>query len=117
MELNQQKSLLLARHIREFVDLVQSGENHPFAQMSNPEKLYRLALIVEEFRIATIADELLRVNTYTWDEKASRILIERFKTAFIHIREYVQNNYNDLFFFSARIYTLEHDCRLFPPTE
>ncbi|WP_404332684.1 hypothetical protein [Mesobacillus maritimus] len=117
MELNQQKALLLARNIKEFVDIVKNGKNHPFGQMSNPEKLYRLTLIVEEFRIGTIADELLRVNTYTWDEQASRILIERFKTAFIHISEYVQNNYNDLFFFSARIYTLEHDCRLFPPTE
>jgi hypothetical protein len=114
MKLEQQKAILLATNIKEFVDLVLNAKNHPFGTLSHPEKLLRLKLIVEEFRVETIAEELLRVNTYMWDEQASRLLIERFKTAFHHISEYIGNNYNDLFFFSARIYTLEHDCRLFP---
>jgi hypothetical protein len=113
MELEQQKAQLLATNIKGFVDLVQNGKNQPFGQISNSEKLFRLKLIIEEFRIETIADELLRVNTHTWDEQASGILVDRFITAFHHIREYVENNYHDLFFVSARIYTLEHDCRLF----
>jgi hypothetical protein len=113
MELEQQKARLLATNIKEFVDLVQNGNNQPFGQLANSEKLFRLKLIIEEFRIETIADELIRVNTHTWDEQASRILVDRFITAFHHIKEYVENNYNDLFFVSARIYTLDHDCRLF----
>jgi len=115
MELEQQKAQLLATNIKEFVDLVQDGNNQPFGQLANSEKLFRLKLIIEEFKIETIADELLRVNTYTWDKQASRILIDRFITAFRHISEYVENNYHELFFVSARIYTLKHDCRLFYP--
>jgi len=114
MEIKQQKAILLATNIKEFVDLVLNAKNHPFGPLSHPEKLLRLKLIVEEYRVETIAEELLRVNTYMWDEQASQLLIERFKYAFHHISEYIENNYNDLFFFSARIYTLEHDCRLFP---
>jgi hypothetical protein len=117
MELDQQKAIQLATNIKNFVHLVLTGKNHPFGKLSNSEKWYRLSLIVEEFKIETIADELLRVNTHTWDEHASRVLIERFITAFKHISEYVENNYNDLFFVSARIYTLEHDCRLFAPPQ
>ena len=112
MELERQKSILLATAIKEFVDLVISKENEPFSKNSNSDKLFRLKLIVEEYRLGTIAGELLRVNTHTWDEQATRILIDRFITAFKHIAEYVENNQNDLFMYSGRIYTLEHYCRL-----
>lgn len=112
MELERQKSILLATAIKEFIDLVNKDENSRNALISHSEKLLRLKLIVEEYRLGTIADELLRVNNHTWDEQASRILIDRFISTFKHIAEYVENNQTDLFMYSGRIYTLEHYCRL-----
>jgi len=112
MELERQKLILLAIAIKEFVELVISSDNRGFDENSNSEKLFRLKLIVEEYRLGTIAEELLRVNTHTWDERASNILIDRFITAFQPISEYVENNQKDLFMYSGRIYTLEHYCRL-----
>ncbi|MCM3584152.1 hypothetical protein M3182_00105 [Mesobacillus maritimus] len=115
MELERQKAILLANNIKEFVNLV--NKSHVYDQFMDPNKSYRLTLIVEEFRITTISDELLRINQHTYEERSSRILIDRFRTAFKQIAEYVGQNEDDLFLFTGRIDTLVHDLDLFPKNE
>jgi len=115
MELERQKAILLANNIKEFVDLVK--RSHAYNRFIDPNKSYRLTLIVEEFRLMTISDELLRINQHIYEERSSCILIERFRTAFKQIAEYVGQNEDDLFLFTGRIDTLVHDLDLFPKNE
>lgn len=106
MEFERQKVYLLAKSIQGFVNFVNSSYTNQCHHISNPEKLYRLKLIVEEYNFIGIGNELERVNNHVWDGRATGMLLERFKTALEIIAEYIENNKNDLFIFTARVYTL-----------
>ncbi|MFS0635301.1 hypothetical protein AB1K84_05310 [Mesobacillus foraminis] len=107
MEFERQKVNLLAKSIQGFVKFVNRSYTERFLSISNPEKLYRLKLIIEEYNFSGIGSELERVNRHVWDGRATGMLLERFKSALGIVAEYIENNENDLFIFTARIYTLK----------
>jgi len=113
MELERQKASLLATNLKSFVEFVDHIYYSPNKHLSHPDKLFRLKLIVDEYRLGTIADELMRVNKHAWDERSSPFLIDRFVTSWGNVTEYMENNLNDLYIFSGRVYTLTNYCRLF----
>ncbi|TCN27312.1 hypothetical protein [Mesobacillus foraminis] len=107
MEFERQKVNLLAKSIQGFVKFVNRSYKGQFHHISNPEKLYRLKLIVEEYNFSGIGSELARVNKHVWDGRATGMLLDRFKSALGTVAEYIENNENDLFIFTARVYTIK----------
>lgn len=100
-----QKALLLAENIKGFIRFVEKQKN---SFMVNPNKMYQVKLFIEEYKFQIIADELHRINQFDWDEKYTYYLVESFQKGISTIDEYVQNNYEDLFIFTARLYTLKN---------
>jgi hypothetical protein len=113
MELEREKVNLLANCIMDFVTFINESYDAKYRNFSNPDKLFRLKLITEEFHFNTIASELLRLNSQCLEEQQTRVLIARFKKAFGDVVDYFEHNQSDLFLFSGRVYTLEHYCQLF----
>ncbi len=108
-----EKAKLLAENIRGFNDYVHKSYQEKNVHLSDPEKLFRLKLLVEEYKLHIIADELWRINRFTWDEKVTYLLVHRFKKAITIISEYIENNYEDLFIFTPRLNILESICDSF----
>lgn len=108
MNFEMQKANLLAENIKGFIEFVHTSYEHKNSSCSNSDKLYQIKLLVEEFKFQILADELLRINRFTWDEKYTHILVDRFRIGMNIIDEYVENHYHDLFMFSARLYTLKN---------
>jgi hypothetical protein len=102
MKFKMQKAIMLSENINGFIKFVQSKRNFSI----NPDKIYQIKLIMEDFKFQILADELLRINQFDWDEKYTLLLVDRFISGMNIIEEYVKNNYNDLFILSARIHTL-----------
>lgn len=75
--------------------------------LSNPDQLFRLKLLVEEYKFEILASELLRVNRFFYDDKVTVLLVNRFRKAIEIIDEYIENNYDGLFIFTPRLYTLK----------
>jgi hypothetical protein len=98
---------MLAENIKGFVKYVQKSYENKNSSILNIDKVYQIKLIMEEFQFQIIAAELLRVNQFSWDEKNTRLLVDRFRQGIDIIDEYVKRNYNDLFLFSPRIHTLK----------
>ncbi|MEH7392074.1 hypothetical protein [Bacillus sp. JJ1474] len=73
---------------------------------SNSDKLYQIKLLAIEFKFQIIAEELLRINQFSWDEKYTHYLVDEFQKGLNIMEEYVRKNYDDLFILSARLYTL-----------
>ncbi|HZG72677.1 MAG TPA: hypothetical protein VEY51_14150 [Chondromyces sp.] len=92
----------LAENINGFVEFV-----YKKSVVSNMDKLYQMKLFVEEFKFPLLADELQRINQFSWNEKYTYLLVERFSKGIDIIEEYVVRNYEDLFIFTARLYTLK----------
>ncbi|WP_102347733.1 hypothetical protein [Bacillus sp. Marseille-P3661] len=108
MNTKMQKARLLAENIDHFIKFVYKNyEKEQNSLVLNRDKLYQLKLFVEEFKFQVLADELLRINQFAWDEKYTYLLVGRFKKGLNVIDEFVENNYNDLFIFTARLYTLK----------
>lgn len=103
-----QKANMLAGQINEFIKFVLKNYENKNSYRSNTDKLYQVKLLIDEFQFQIIADELWRINQYSWEEKYTHLLVERFKKGFTVIDEYVKNNYNDLYILSARLYTLNN---------
>ncbi|MDQ0199808.1 hypothetical protein [Neobacillus ginsengisoli] len=109
MNFEMQKANMLVENINGFIKFVhKSHENSKNSFILNTDKVYQIKLLIEEFKFQIIADELMRINKFTWDEKYTYLLVDRFKKGLNIIDEYVENNYNDLFIFSARLYTLKN---------
>lgn len=108
MKFEMQKAIMLAENINEFIKFVKKNDETRNSIILNRDKLYQIKLLIKEFKFQIIADELLRINQFYWDEKYTNILVEQFIQGINIIDEYVENNYNDLFIFSARIYTLKN---------
>lgn len=106
MNIEMQKANMLAENIKEFIKFVH--KSHENKNILNPDKVYQIKLFIEEFKFQLLADELLRINRFTWDEKYTYYLVDRFKKGINIIDEYVKNNYHDLFIFTARLYTLKN---------
>ncbi|MEW9050119.1 MAG: hypothetical protein AB2392_03115 [Neobacillus sp.] len=113
MNFQMQKAVLLAESIKGFIQFVQSSYENKYSFRINTDKLYKVKLITEDFKFHIIADELLRINQYDWDEKYTYYLVNQFREGFSIIDEYVTNNYDDLFLITARIHTLKNLSSLF----
>lgn len=112
MEFDQEKAKLLAENLIGFMEFVEkSYQNKQY--MTNPDMLFRLRNLVDEYRFQLHAEEILRINRYLWDEKATSTLIKRVRKGLNSIDEYIGNNMDELFIFSARLYTLQSICRSF----
>lgn len=59
---------MLADNIIVFIDFVYYKYENQNRFNSNKDKLYQLKLLVEEFQLQMLSDELLRINMHTWDE-------------------------------------------------
>ncbi|MGE7604364.1 hypothetical protein ACQKL5_18090 [Peribacillus sp. NPDC097675] len=107
MNFEMQMARMLAENIDGFVKFVyKQYEDKDNCFTLNHDKLYQLKLLIEEYKFQMIADELQRINRFTWDEKYTYLLVGRFREGMAIIDEYVEHNYHDLFIFTARIYTL-----------
>ncbi|WHY83928.1 hypothetical protein QNH39_14660 [Neobacillus novalis] len=112
MNFEMQKANMLAEYINDFIQYVQRGYQTENRLYTNKDKIYQLKLWMEEFKFQIIADELLRINQFSWDEKYTYYLVDQFRQGITIIDEYVTNNYNELFLFTARLYTLKNISQL-----
>ena len=97
---------MLAENMKDFIQYVQIQYQLNNSYLSKPDKLYRLKLLLQEFQFRIIADELLRINRFIFDEKYTAILVNSFRKGIQIIGEFIENNYNDLYIFTPRLYTL-----------
>ncbi|WP_088014661.1 hypothetical protein [Gottfriedia acidiceleris] len=109
MKFEMQKANMLAEDINDFVKLVHNSyENSKYTSTNNKDKIYQIKLLIEEFRFQVLADELIRINRFAWDGKYTYLLIDNFIKGISIIDEYVENNYNELYIFTAKLYTLKN---------
>jgi hypothetical protein len=113
LNFEMEKANMLAENIKSFVAFVHKHYQENNIYLSNPDKLYRLKLLIEEFQFHIIADELLRINKFIYDEQYTGILLNDFRKGIHTIGEYIDHNDNDLYIFSARLYTLRSICSSF----
>lgn len=106
MNFDREKAKMLAENIKGFIEYVHKSYQKNNIHLSNPDKLYRLKLLIEEFEFRIIADELVRINKFEYDKKYTTYLVNRFRKAITIIGEYIDNNENDLFIFTPRLHTL-----------
>lgn len=111
MNFEMQKAKMLAEQINDFNQYVQKSYQTKNSLYSNKDKIYQIKLWMEEFKFQIIADELLRINQFSWDEKYTFYLVDQFRKGINIIDEYVSNNYDELFLFTARLYTLKNLCQ------
>src|SRR4051812_6738987 len=107
------KANMLAENMKGFIEYVDKKNREKNIYHSNFDKLNRLKLFIKEFQFRVIAEELLRINKFLYDEKYTSILVNNFRKGIQIIGEFIDNNYDDLFFFSARLYTLRSNSACF----
>jgi hypothetical protein len=112
MQPEMQKAIILAENINGFIKFVQNQRNKNNFRIDN-NKLLQIKFLIEEYKFQIVADELIRINQFDWDEKYTLYLVEQFKKGINIIDEYVKNNYNELFIVTARLYTLKNLCSSF----
>jgi len=113
VDFDREKANLLAENIRGFIQFVQRSYQQNNSYLSDPDKLYRLKLLVDEFHLTIIADELTRINKFMYDQKYTGLLVNRFRKAIHIIGDYIDQNSNELFIFTARLHTLRSICSSF----
>lgn len=114
MNFEMKIAIMLAENIDSFIKFVHSNyENRNKSYVESPDKFYQLKLLVAEYKFQLIADELLRINQFRWNERYTFILVDRFIQGMNVISEYVDRNYSDLFIFTARLHTLKSICSSF----
>ncbi|MBT2689385.1 hypothetical protein J7I93_14420 [Bacillus sp. ISL-47] len=112
MNFEMQKANLLAENIKDFIGFIHKNlENNIF--FMDRDKLYQIKLIVEDYKFHILADELIRINRFTWDEKYTHYLVNQFKKGLSIIDEYVERNDNSLFMMAGRLYTLKNLSSIF----
>ena len=117
MNVEMQKANILAENINGFIKYVHTSNVNQNSFRFSADKLYQIKLLIEEFKFQILADELLRINQFSWDEKYTYLLVDRFKEGINTIDEYVKNNYNDLFLLTAKLYTLKNLMQSFTRKE
>jgi hypothetical protein len=108
MKNQMQKAKLLAENIRVFIKFVHKALENKNNSRSYTDKIYQLKLWIEDFKFQSLADELTRVNQVTCDEKYTKLLVDRFRKGIMIIDEYVERNYEELYIFTAKLYTLKN---------
>ncbi|ETI68989.1 hypothetical protein [Neobacillus vireti] len=106
------KANMLAEQINDFIQYVQRSYQTKNSLYANKDRIYQIKLWMEEFKFQIIADELFRVNQFSWNEKYTYYLVDQFRQGINIIDEYVNNNYNELFLITARLFTLKNLCQL-----
>ncbi|WHY75430.1 hypothetical protein QNH20_14890 [Neobacillus sp. WH10] len=112
MNFEMQKANMLAEQINGFIQYIQKSYKTKNSLHTDKDKIYQIKLWMEDFKFQIIADELLRINQFSWDEKYTYYLVDQFRKGINIIDEYVTNNYNDLFIITARLYTLKNLSQL-----
>ena len=82
MNFEKEKADMLAENMRGFIQYVQLSYQLNNSHLSNPDKLYRLKLLLQEFQFRIIADEVLRINRFIFDEKYTAILVNVLERVF-----------------------------------
>ncbi len=102
---------MLADAIDGFVQLVQENyENRHKSYVENPDKLYQVNLLIDEFKFQLNSSELRRINTFSWNADYSILLVNDVSKGLEVIEEYVKRNYDDLFILTGRLHTLRSLC-------
>ncbi|PLS05436.1 hypothetical protein [Neobacillus cucumis] len=117
MKIEMQKANMLAENINDFIRYVQKNHEQKNNFRFHSDKLYQVKLFVEEFKFQIIADELLRINQYSWDGKYTYYLVDCFKKGMDIIDEYVRKNYEELYLLTSRLYILKDLLQLVSGTE
>jgi hypothetical protein len=112
MQPEMQKAIILAENIIGFIKFVQNQRDTNHFRIEN-NKLLQIKYLIEEYKFQIVADELIRINQFDWNEKYTLYLVEQFRKGMSIIDEYVKNNYNELFIVTARLYTLKNLCSSF----
>lgn len=105
---------MLAANIDGFIQFVEENyDNKHKSYVENPDKLYQIRLLTEEFKFQLNASELRRINRYSWNEPYTILLVDDIKKGLDVIEEYVRRNYDDLFLLTGRLHTLRSLCSSF----
>lgn len=112
INIHMQKANMLAKQILAFILYIDKNYENSMKINLNTDKLYQVKLLIDEFRFRIIAEELLRINQFSWDEKYTLYLVNEFQKGIRIIEEYVRRNEEELFLLQARIYTLNSLIRL-----
>lgn len=108
MKFEMQKANMLAESINGFIEFIhKSHENSKNNFIKNTDKIYQIKLLIEEFKFQLLADELVRINRFSWDEKYTFLLVEKFINGINIISEFIERNDHELYIFTARVYTLK----------
>ena len=67
MAFEREKANLIAANLRDFIQYVQNSFQENNKNLSNPNQLYLLKHLVDEFKFHIIADELIRINAFEYD--------------------------------------------------
>ncbi|WP_421385332.1 hypothetical protein ACOJQI_11375 [Bacillus salacetis] len=117
MNFNMERAKLLTMNLQGFIDLVnRTYEQHSYIVL-NQDLLYRLKLLVEEYRFQLLADELKRLTRYEGEEKQTLMNIEKVKEKISIIDDFIQVNYDDLFIFSGRVHSIRSIIDMFEEKE
>jgi hypothetical protein len=117
MNVQMEKANMLAKGMNEFIAFVYKHLKNKHSSLINLDKLYHIKLLIEEHKLQILADELKRINQFTWDEKYSYYLINQFNKALTIIDDYVAIYENDLYMLTGRLYTLKNLVLMFEKTE
>lgn len=105
MNFEQERAILFGENLIHFAKYVyQSSDKHI---LYDPDKFFRLTNLIEEYRLQVLGAEIVRLNQFSWEPRESEHLIERASQAIATIDEYIENNMDGLFIFSARVHTLK----------
>lgn len=113
MKFQMQMANLLADNIRVFIKYVFKTLDNNKNSKSYSDKIYQIKLWIEDFKFQSLADELTRVNQVTCDEEYTKLLVDRFREGIMIIDEYVERNYEELYIFTAKLYTLKNQSSYF----
>lgn len=97
---------LLALNLQGLLDLVERTFQKNSFIVLNQDILYRLKMLVEEYRLQALTDELVRLTKYEDEEKQTLVNIDKVHEKMIIIEEFIEHNYDDLFLFSGRVYSI-----------
>jgi hypothetical protein len=113
LNFNMERAKLLTMNLQGFIDLLNRTYEHHSYMVLNQDVLYRLKLLVEEYRFQLLADELKRLTQYEGEEKQTLMNIKKVNEKIGIIDEFIQSNYDDLFIFSGRVHSIRSIIDMF----
>lgn len=116
MNSRMQIANLLADQVDNFIEFVK-GQEKKKSLVLNQDKWYQVRLFLEEFRFSLVADELHRINTFSWNESYTILLVNDILNGTAVIEEFAERNYDDLFLLTAKLFTIKELCRLLKKSE